>query len=156
MNNIFTKFVEYKTKYNNINALTMKTSFIWVITALLCVLISCKEKSQPQPIIEAPAVVTDTVKPAPPVQEVKEIKPVRNEIQKYFLIAGCFEYKENADKLCDKLQREGYDSKIINYFENLYLVSYNGFPTRKEGLEALKEIRQEQGKEKTWLYKSEN
>ena len=94
-----------------------------------------------------------------PVEEeevIEEVKPVRNEIQNYFLIAGCFEYKENADRLCEKLQRQGYDSKIITYFENLYLVSYNGFATRKEGLAALKDIRKEKGKEKTWLYKSEN
>lgn len=108
--------------------------------------------------MEAPVLVKDTltVIAEPEVQEKPEPKPVKNEIQNYFLIAGCFEYKENADKLCTKLQQEGYDSKIIPYFENLYLVSYNGFPTRQEGLKALKEIRREPGKEKTWLYKAEN
>lgn len=136
----------------------MKTNFTWILTVLLGLLISCKEKPQPLPVVEAPVAVKDTVEPVPAEEEqvVEEVKPVRNEIQNYFLIAGCFEYKENADKLCEKLQRQGYDSKIITYFENLYLVSYNGFPTRKEGLEALKEIRKEPGKEKTWLYKSEN
>jgi len=136
----------------------MKTNFTWILAVLLGLLISCKEKPQPLPVVEAPVAVKDTVEPAPAEEElvVEEVKPVRNEIQNYFLIAGCFEYKENADKLCEKLQRQGYDSKIITYFENLYLVSYNGFPTRKEGLEALKEIRKEPGKEKTWLYKSEN
>ncbi len=136
----------------------MKTNFTWILAVLLGLLISCKEKPQPLPVVEAPIAVKDTVEPVPAEEEqvVEEVKPVRNEIQNYFLIAGCFEYKENADKLCEKLQRQGYDSKIITYFENLYLVSYNGFPTRKEGLEALKEIRKEPGKEKTWLYKSEN
>lgn len=136
----------------------MKTNFTWILAVLLGLLISCKEKPQPLPVVEAPVAVKDTVEPALAEEElvVEEVKPVRNEIQNYFLIAGCFEYKENADKLCEKLQRQGYDSKIITYFENLYLVSYNGFPTRKEGLEALKEIRKEPGKEKTWLYKSEN
>lgn len=135
----------------------MKTCLMLILAVALGVCVSCKDKKQPQPVVEAPVVTEDTVKPAPSVVEkVEEVKPVRNEIQNYFLIAGCFEYKENADKLCDKLQREGYDSRVITYFENLYLVSYNGFPTRKQGLEALKEIRQEAGKEKTWLYKSEN
>lgn len=136
----------------------MKTHFIWILATCFGLLMSCKEKPQPLPVVEAPVVVKDTVEPAPVVEEqmIEEIKPVKNEIQNYFLIAGCFEYKENADKLCEKLQRQGYDSKIITYFENLYLVSYNGFPTRKEGLAALKKIRQEADKEKTWLYKSEN
>lgn len=136
----------------------MKTNFIWILTALFSLFVSCKEKPQPLSVVEAPAVVKDTTEPTPAVEieVVEEVKPIRNEIQKYFLIAGCFEYKENADRLCEKLQQKGYDSKIITYFENLYLVSYNGFPTRKEGLDALKEIRKESGKEKTWLYKSEN
>ncbi|WP_251621177.1 SPOR domain-containing protein [Odoribacter lunatus] len=135
----------------------MKTSSIWLLTTLLCIIISCKEKKQPLPLVEAPVVVEkDTLPEDEPVVEIKEeVKPIRHEVQNYFLIAGCFEYKENADKLCNKLQKEGYDSKIITYFENLYLVSYDGFPTRKEGLQALKEIRKEKGKEKTWLYKSE-
>lgn len=144
------------TYCNTINVFRMKTCSFWLLAALFSLTVSCKDKQKPLPVVEAPVVVKDTVIPAPPVEEVKEVKPVRNEIQKYFLIAGCFEYKENADKLCDKLQQEGYDSKIITYFENLYLVSYNGFPTRKEGLEALKKICKEKGKEKTWLYKSEN
>lgn len=135
----------------------MKTNFIWISAALFGLLVSCKEKPQPLPVVEAPVAIKDSTDTQDEdVLVVEDVKPVRNEIQNYFLIAGCFEYKENADKLCEKLQRQGYDSKVITYFENLYLVSYNGFPTRKEGLAALKEIRQEPGKEKTWLYKSEN
>ena len=137
----------------------MKTNFIWILATFFALLVSCKEKPQPLPVVEAPVAVKDTVDDSQDEEDilvVEDVKPVRNEIQNYFLIAGCFEYKENADRLCEKLQRQGYDSKIITYFENLYLVSYNGFATRKEGLAALKEIRQEAGKEKTWLYKSEN
>ncbi len=133
----------------------MKTTVILFLISF-CLCVSCKEK-KPAPIKEVPVIVKDTIQPpAPKPIEVVEEQPIKNEIQKYFLIAGCFEYKENADRLCDKLQQEGYDSKIIPYFENLYLVSYNGYPTRQEGLAALREIRQETGKQKTWLYKSEN
>ena len=61
----------------------MKTNFIWVLSALFSILVSCKEKPQPLPVIEAPVVVKDTVEPTPIVEEeiVEEIKPVRNEIQ---------------------------------------------------------------------------
>ncbi|MCC8174743.1 MAG: SPOR domain-containing protein, partial [Odoribacter sp.] len=83
--------------------------------------------------------------------EVKEPEPVKK-VQKYFLIAGCFEYKENADRLTDKLNKEGYDSKIISYYENLYLVSYDGFPTHQEAQVALRKIRQENDKKDTWIY----
>ncbi len=132
----------------------MKTRIALIVLGLFCIFASCKEKPKPAPKpAPKPEVVKDTVQPKP---EVKVEKPVKNEVQNYFLIAGCFEYKENADKLCDKLQKEGYDSKIIPYFENLYLVSYNGFPTRSEALKAQKKIVTEKGKEKTWIYKSGN
>lgn len=133
----------------------MKTNFIWILATLFCVLISCKEKPKPQPIVETP-VPTDTIVEAPPVvkQEKKEVK--RNENQKFFLIAGCYEYTENAQKKQKELAQKGYDSRIIDYFENLYLVSYNGFSSSTEALAALKEIRKEPGKKDTWLYKAEH
>lgn len=132
----------------------MKTFIVLAMGVLCFFFTSCKEKKQPTPP-PPPAVVEDTVKPEPIVEEKIE-QPVRNEIQKYFLIAGCFEYKENADKLCNRLQEQGYDSKIIPYFENLYLVSYNGYPTRQEALSALEKMKTEKGKEKTWVFKAEN
>lgn len=134
----------------------MKTSLILLTFSLIFLFSSCKEKKQPIPApAPQPTVVKDTVKPEP-VPEVKVEKPVRQEPQKYFLIAGCFEYKENATKLSEKLQQEGYDSRVIPYFENLYLVSYNGYPTRQEAVEALNKILTEKGKEKTWMYKLKN
>lgn len=134
----------------------MKTILAFITVCLICSVLSCKEKKQPAPEPAPAPMVEDTIKPAPVVEKIETVKPVKNEVQHYFLIAGCFEYKELADKLCDKLQKEGFDSKLIPYFENLYLVSYNGYATRKEALEALKELRQEKGKEKTWMYKLDN
>lgn len=134
----------------------MKTTFVLISICLIFSISSCKQKKQqalePTPVV----MVEDTIKSEPVRQEPEPPKVVKNEIQHYFLVAGCFEYKELADKLCEKLQNEGFDSKIIPYFENLYLVTYNGYATRPEALEALKEIRQKKGKEKTWLYKAEN
>lgn len=134
----------------------MKTILALISICLICILVSCKEKKKPEPAPQPTVMVEDTIKPQPVIEKVKEEKIVKNEIQNYFLIAGCFEYKELADKLCDKLQKQGFDSKIIPYYENLYLVSYNGYATRQEALEALKELKKEKGKEKTWIYKSEN
>ncbi|MDL2231229.1 SPOR domain-containing protein [Porphyromonadaceae bacterium OttesenSCG-928-L07] len=127
----------------------MKITYALIAALLCCCLISCKKKPAPKPK-PVPAAVKEPVKKAPVVEEVKT--PVRNKIQNHFLIAGCFEYKENADRLSEKLQQEGYDSRIIPYFENLYLVSYDGFSTKQEALNALKEISKEKGKEVTWVY----
>lgn len=131
----------------------MKTITILFFFSLCCFFYSCKEKKQTEPVIEKPALVNDSIEPAP-LTEIE--KPVKNEVQHYFLIAGCFEYKELADKLCEKLQQEGFDSKIIPYYENLYLVSYTGYATSQEAQEALNTLKHESGKEKTWIYHAKN
>lgn len=131
----------------------MKTIVLFFLLLLCCFLNSCKEKKQAEPTLEKPALVNDSIEPAP-ITEIE--KPVRNEVQHYFLIAGCFEYKELADKLCEKLQKEGFDSKIIPYYENLYLVSYIGYATSKEAQEALNTLKHESGKENTWIYHAKN
>lgn len=133
----------------------MKIIITLLTLSVLLVLGSCKEKKQTETIVDIPAIIEDTVKPEPIVkEETPEGKPVIKKNEKYFLIAGCFEYKELADKLVSKLQKEGYDAKIIPYFENLYLVSYEGFGTPDEAKTALGELKKEKGKEKTWIYKA--
>lgn len=131
----------------------MKTIAILFILSLCFFFSSCKEKKQAEPVVEKPVMVNDSIEPSP-LTEVE--KPLRNEVQHYFLIAGCFEYKELADKLCEKLQKEGFDSKIIPYYENLYLVSYTGYATQQEAEEALNTLKHESGKEKTWIYHLKN
>lgn len=132
----------------------MKTIIALISIALSCAFLSCKEKKTAIPA-EAPVIVEDSVKTVA-VIEIKEEKPARKENQKYFLIAGCFEYKENADRLIARLREEGYDSRLVPYYENLYLVCYDGYPTLSEARNAMDKLKIEQGKEKTWIYKSRN
>lgn len=132
----------------------MKTIITLLMLSALFILGSCKGKKQTETVVVTPSIIEDTVKPEPVVKEVPEEKPVIKKNEKYFLIAGCFEYKELADKLVSKLQGEGYDAKIIPYFENLYLVSYEGFATQAEAKTTLDELKKEKGKEKTWIYKA--
>lgn len=129
----------------------MKVLISFICVAVFFVFSACKEKKQPVAITEE-IVVKDTVVNTTPELPVE--KKVKNENQNFFLVAGCFEYKELADKLNAKLQNEGYDSRIVPYYENLYLVSYNGYATLEEARAALKELKKEKGKEQTWIYKS--
>ena len=69
----------------------------------------------------------------------------------YYLVAGCFKVRANAERLNAKLLNEGYDSKIIPFY-NMSMVTYNGYATRQEAQIALNQIVRETGKELTWVY----
>ncbi len=128
----------------------MRTIVILVALSFLFSLSSCKKKKTAT--IEAPKTEIAKTTPAPaPVPEVKEEpKPVVREMN-YFLVAGCFKVKSNADNLNARLMSEGYNSKIMPYY-NLYMVTYEGFETRQEAQSALNRMVQEPGKELTWVY----
>ncbi len=128
----------------------MRTIVILVALSFLFSLSSCKKKKTAT--IEAPKTEIAETTPAPaPVPEVKEEpKPVVREMN-YFLVAGCFKVKSNADNLNARLVSEGYNSKIMPYY-NLYMVTYQGFETRQEAQSALNRMVQEPGKELTWVY----
>lgn len=129
----------------------MRTIVILVALSFLFSLSSCKKKAKET--IEAPKteITTTTVATPAPVVEVKEEPqpPVRQ--MNYFLVAGCFKVKSNADKLNARLINEGYDSKIIPFY-NMHMVTYDGYETRREAQVALNKIVQQTGKELTWVY----
>lgn len=134
----------------------MRTWWIITLAVALLAVTGCKEQKK----AEAPAATAKTQpvppatpkpepsKPAPPTP-----KPTVKADPHYFLIAGCFEYKSNAERLVQKLQGEGFpDAKVLPYFENLYLVCYSGYPTRQEAVEALDKLRRDKGKADAWIH----
>ncbi len=72
-----------------------------------------------------------------------------NNDQKYFLISGSFEIKDNADRYLAKLENEGYSPRIIATDFGMYRVAYLGFSDRKEAFNKLNE-EVDAGKE-VWL-----
>ena len=98
-----------------------------------------------------PEVVIEIV--APTITKVKEetVKiaiPIVEQSKTYFIIAGAFAEKKNADKLLNKLKRWNYKPSIVKG-GNLMRVSYNSFQDRENALLALAEIRKEN--KSAWL-----
>ena len=89
-----------------------------------------------------------TPEPVAPPQE--EAKPAEKQMN-YYLVAGCFEIRENADRLLAQLLSEGYDARILPFY-HMSMVTYDGFATRQEAQIALNRIVREDGKELTWVY----
>ncbi|WP_291855869.1 SPOR domain-containing protein [Marinilabilia sp.] len=135
----------------------MKKIFL-LATALLVIGVACKDKKEPprkEPVNKvAPAPKPDTI--AQKVEEPKpEPKPVPQEPDKYFLIAGSFSNQNNAESFKKELTGQGFKSEVIirNWGENsdFYKVSYMGFSNRKEAINKMQQERTQPGKEDVWV-----
>jgi hypothetical protein len=98
-----------------------------------------------------PEVVIEIV--APTITKVKEetVKiaiPIVEQSKTYFIIAGAFAEKKNADRLLYKLSNLNYKPSIVKG-GNLMRVSFNSFQNREDALLALAEIRKEN--KSAWL-----
>jgi hypothetical protein len=68
------------------------------------------------------------------------ILPTIQKKHTYYIIAGAFAERENADKLLRKLKSWNYNASIING-GNLNRVAYSSYTTREEAIIALEKIR---------------
>lgn len=128
----------------------MKLTILLVAVSLLLSVSACKKKTktvQVPPRVE----VKDTIKPEPVIVEKNEKPAPVVKQMNYYLVAGCFKVRENAERLHAQLLREGYDARILPYY-NYEMVTFDGFETHAEAQEALNRIVQEPGKSQTWIY----
>ncbi len=127
----------------------MRVIVILLTVSLLGALTSCKEKRQKEVFTSKKVEVKEVIKQEP-VAPKETSKPVVKQVN-YYLVAGCFKIPSNAERLHDKLVNEGYDSKIVPFYD-MSMVTYGGYETREEAQAALNRIVQEEGKELTWVY----
>lgn len=69
----------------------------------------------------------------------------------YYVIAGAFEMKSNADGLVDNLRQEGFDAALIGKRGRLHLVSYGAFTNRGAAKKSLRSLQAEN--RQGWIYK---
>ncbi len=79
------------------------------------------------------------------VVKMKEIPKIlfgeKNKKFRFHIIAGCFEFSENAQKLVNALQKKGFDAHITDKHKGLFRVEFQNFRTRKQAMEALAKIK---------------
>ena len=97
-----------------INYSTMKITVILLALSLLC-LFSCKDKKVKEELTTQKVEVVEVAKPEPVAPPKEEPKPVVKQVN-YYLVAGCFKIPENAERLQAKLIQEGYDSRIVPFY----------------------------------------
>lgn len=125
----------------------MRTIILLIVLSWVGALTSCKNKTTVLTTEQVEVVEVTKPKPETPKPEVQQPAKKMN----YYLVAGCFEFKENAEHLHDKLVEEGYDSKLLPFYD-LTMVTYDGYETREEAQVALNRMVREEGKELTWVY----
>ena len=85
-------------------------------------------------IINSPEII------APPITEEVAI-PVITQQHTFYIIAGAFAKKKNANRLLAKLNNSNYNAEILNQGK-LLKVSYDSFNNKEDAVLALKKIRQ--------------
>lgn len=128
----------------------MRIIIILLALSLVGLFTSCKNKKKNVELTEEKVEIVEVAKPEPVVTPKEEPKPVVKQVN-YYLVAGCFKVRENAERLNAKLSDEGYDSRILPFY-NMSMVTYDGYETRQEAQDALNKIVRETGKELTWVY----
>ena len=70
---------------------------------------------------------------------------------KYHVVGGCFKVRENADKLADKLIKQGYPAQVSNLGKYFFRVSVQSFQTKKEANLALAQLAKTEPEIGYWL-----
>lgn len=128
----------------------MRIIIILLALSLVGLFSSCKNKKKGIELTTQKVEVVEETTPEPVAPPKEEPKPVVKRVN-YYLVAGCFKVRDNAERLNTKLLNEGYDSRILPFY-NMSMVTYDGYETRQEAQVALNRIVQEAGKELTWVY----
>ncbi|MBU1009406.1 MAG: SPOR domain-containing protein [Bacteroidetes bacterium] len=97
---------------------------------------------------ELPKVNTDT-----PIEKKQPVAESGAEIRaKYFIIAGAFREKDNAEKLIGTLKSKGFDAGYAGQTKTgLWRVCYAGLASQEEALQRLESIKQQQDPN-AWLF----
>ncbi len=83
-----------------------------------------------------------------PVVEEPVVETFNASGKKYYVIAGCFENENNADKMVNKLRNEGYaNAQKFGKIGRLHAVCYSYFDNKKDALNEIAKI----GTEQAWL-----
>lgn len=115
-----------------------------------------KKPQKPVTTVVEKKVVADTAKIEEPKPVVKEVEPEPPKpADKYFLIAGSFANRQNADVFVTKLINEGYNAQVIERpggpNGDFYKVAYKSFYDKQEAYAELRTARSDQGRDDVWL-----
>ncbi|MCK9638769.1 MAG: SPOR domain-containing protein [Prolixibacteraceae bacterium] len=70
---------------------------------------------------------------------------------KFHVVGGCFKIRENADKLAEKLTRQGYHAEVSALGKSFFRVSVESYQTRTEAIQGLGKLMEADPETGYWL-----
>lgn len=140
-----------------------KFASVLFILGLVVGFTSCKDQPKEKPQKPVTNVVQKVVKDTMAVDTLKKVAVKKEEkkveapkpVDKYFLIAGSFQSKRNAEIFKSRLEKEGYASNVIERRSgpntDFFKVSYKSFHDRKLAYAELRKARNTEGRDNVWL-----
>lgn len=83
--------------------------------------------TKPEPVVADTLPEKDTIMEQPVVEEKEPKQVVDPNAKRYYIVAGSFKIKSNAERFNQKLINEGYQSEIIERNIGYYTVTYKTF-----------------------------
>ncbi|NJM14969.1 MAG: hypothetical protein HC896_05935 [Bacteroidales bacterium] len=100
--------------------------------------------------IEPETPIEDTVVEVPEVPAGKNVYMPVEKGSKYYVVAGCFKIERNADRYAEKLRSKGFNAQKFGMYRGFHAVCFDSYSTRQEGLQKLRQIRQDV-EPKAWM-----
>lgn len=93
------------------------------------------------------------IKPDSIIPDSNTVDTLSSKPLSFFVIAGSYTDKNEADAYCNTLKQRGYPDAmvLVSETENRIRVAYKGFPTREEALEFLNKTKISEGRSDIWL-----
>jgi cell division septation protein DedD len=85
-----------------------------------------------------------------PEPEPEPETPPASQAKKYYIVAGMFSSRTNAEDYVKTLKAQGYDAELFGRKDNLYAVSFSSHLSKESAVQELNRIR-EQSNPKAWL-----
>jgi hypothetical protein len=126
----------------------MKKIFIFICIALLAV--GCKyfkkQPAQPVETVQADTIPKDDIDSSAYYGETDNFPAASNTNSKavsgkYYMIVGCFNISENADRYAEKMRGMGYSTQIITGIGNFQMVAAASYDNYRESVEAINKFR---------------
>lgn len=130
----------------------MRTIIILLSLLVVGLLTSCQQKKNKAALTDQKV---EIAKPSSEktVETISELEKTEKSVKQmnYYVVADCFEFKENAERLNQLLISKGFKSQILPFY-NLNMVTYSGYETREEAQATLNQMVLQPGKEMLWVY----
>jgi flagellar basal body-associated protein FliL len=116
------------------------------------VMLASGEEKKPETKAVTPVADTAVVEEVPSEVEMANENEITSHTGRYFIVAGSFKHKENAEKLRSKFEAQNVSSTIIEpeANSNFYRVAVADFDNKEAALSKLKELKATYGK-KIWV-----